>query len=65
MPTYEVEWSATGTATVEADTQDEAEEVVSDAVYGQDTLMLERFDVDMVEIHECVTDDEEEEVEAR
>ena len=59
MPVWEVEWSATGTASVEAETQQEAEDEVSDAVYGQDTLMMERFDVDMVEILEATTDDEE------
>lgn len=59
MPVWNVEWSCCGTASVEADTPEEAEQEVSDALYGQDTMMLESFDVDMVEIHECSTDDEE------
>jgi hypothetical protein len=45
MSRFEVEWSAYGTATVEADDAAEAREIVLDAIVGLDASMLEALDV--------------------
>jgi hypothetical protein len=50
MPKWEVNWRAYGTAVVEADTPEEAEEEVSSAVSDFDTMMLENIDVDGVDV---------------
>lgn len=54
MPIWEVEWSATGGATVEADDAGEAQDLVREAVENQDTSMMNEFYLDAVHIHECL-----------
>lgn len=49
MPLYEVEWSMRGTARVEADDSDEAEQIVTDALSGFETYQLETYDVEETE----------------
>ena len=52
MALYEVEWSAHGTATVEADDIDEAEALVCEAVADFDHTMLDVINVDETEVLE-------------
>ena len=60
MALYEVEWSARGTATVEADDLDEAESLVCEAISDLDHTMLDTVSVDETEVLEsklAVSDD--------
>lgn len=50
MAMFEVEWSARGTVTVEADDADEAEQLVTEGLGYFDTSQFEQFDVDETEI---------------
>lgn len=50
MGLYEVEWSARGTAVVEADDLDEAESLVCEAITDLDHTMLESVDVEETEV---------------
>lgn len=50
MPKFELEWSLTGRAVVEADDADEAEDILSDSLMGLDSTMLEAIDVYEVSI---------------
>ena len=50
MIKWEIEFQASGAATVEADTEDEARDLLTEAVEGFDTMMLESIDVDEVRI---------------
>ena len=50
MALYEVEWSARGTAVVEADDLDEAESLVCEAITDLDHTMLESVDVEETEV---------------
>lgn len=58
MGLYEVEWSARGTATVEADDLDEAEQLVTEGLRYFDTSQFEEFDVDDTEILSDTTDED-------
>lgn len=61
MPKFEVEWLMRGTATVEADDRDEAEQIVTDALRGFETYPLEEYDVDdteCVDVQEVGDDDD-------
>lgn len=49
MALFEVEWSMRGTARVEADDRDEAEEILTDALKGFETYPLETYDVEETE----------------
>lgn len=59
MALFEVEWAARGTATVEADDLDEAEQLVTEGLRYFDTSQFESFDVDDTEILSDTTDDDE------
>jgi len=50
MATFELEWSLTGQATVEADDAAEAEQILQDGLLNLDASMLESIDVDEVTI---------------
>lgn len=50
MPIYEIEFEAKGRASVEADDEAEAEDLVKEAVEDFDTMQLESFEVDEVDI---------------
>lgn len=61
MSLYEVEWSMRGTAKVEADDVNEAEQIVTDALRGFETYPLDEYDVDETECIDTVeveSDDE-------
>lgn len=58
MAFWDVKWSASGTAKVEADNEDEAREYVDEAVTGFDVSMLEQYEVHAVAIHDAQTGDE-------
>lgn len=45
MPKFELEWSLTGRAVVEADDADEAEDILNDSLLSLDSTMLEEVDV--------------------
>lgn len=55
MAMYELQWTCSGRAVVEADDSDEAERILHDGLIGFDTSMFEEFDVD-----ETTTDEVEE-----
>ena len=46
MPRFELEWSASGRATIEADDADEAEEILTEGLSNLDSSMFETVDVD-------------------
>lgn len=52
MPKFEVSWQAQGMASLEADDASEAEDLVKEAVENFDTLQLDEFSVDNIEIVE-------------
>lgn len=59
MPRYEVRWSANGTASVEADDADEAEQLISEAITNFETVMLDSVDVENTEVIDTqVVDDD-------
>lgn len=59
MPRYEVRWSANGTAAVEADDADEAEQLISEAITNFETVMLDSVDVENTEVIDTqVVDDD-------
>jgi len=60
MPLYEVEWTARGNATVEADDADEAEQLITEAVTNFETLMLDSVDVEEVEVIDTQIGDDDE-----
>lgn len=50
MPIFEVEWTAQGICSVEADDADEAEKLARECVEDFDTMQLEQFSVDGFEV---------------
>lgn len=55
MPKFELQWTATGRALIEADDADEAEQLLHEGLLIMDSSMFDEFDVD-----ETTTDDVEE-----
>ena len=60
MALYDVEWSAKGTAKVEADDLDEAESLVCEAISDLDHTMLEAVDVEETEVLDTHLSDDDE-----
>lgn len=52
MARYEVNWSAFGIATVEAESEQEAQKIVSDRAFQFDDIDFEGNEVDGVDIHD-------------
>lgn len=50
MPIYKVEWTLTGDCTVEADSPDEASELVGHGLFNLDHSQFETIDCDEVTI---------------
>lgn len=56
---FELEWSLSGRAVVEADDSAEAEDILSDSLLGLDSTMLEEVDVYEVTIDGVSDSDDE------
>lgn len=61
MAKFEVEWAMRGTAVVEADDVDEAEQIVTDALQGFETYPLEEYEVDETECLDTTPREDDEE----
>lgn len=61
MAKFEVEWAMRGTAKVEAEDRDEAEQIVTDALQGFETYPLEEYDVEETEMLDTMPVDDDDE----
>lgn len=50
MPTFDLSWSLSGSATLEADDIEEATQILQDGLLDLDSSMLESIDVDEVTV---------------
>lgn len=53
MALYELQWTASGRAVIEADDGDEAETILHEGLVNFDTTMFDEFDVDETSTDSC------------
>lgn len=51
MPRYEFRWSAFGTCEVDADDQDEASDLIADALFAIDDAIFHQVSTDGTDVH--------------
>lgn len=59
MPSFEVEWRMTGSAVVDADDTEEAEQIVTDALTNFETYHLDEIEVEETEMLEVFPRDDD------